>query len=89
VASEALLISLADQVIEMHDSRCVWSLRLADAELDERRLLIDTHQRVAALLRDRGLTVQANSVQDELEGQCLTVRLVDGPGWSVPDGQSA
>jgi hypothetical protein len=86
MVSHACVTELADQVEAMHRTRAVFSLRLQGCRLDgERQLVIDTHGQVMAELRSRGYRPHANVVHDPTDGECMTIRLVTGAGWSLPD----
>jgi hypothetical protein len=84
MTSSRCITALADQIEQMHDTGCVWSLRLDGCRLDgERQLVLDTHGKVMAELRRRGHRVRAGMVMDEIDGECVTLRIVTGSDWQV------
>lgn len=86
MSSAALVINHADQIERCLHSRAVWSLHIGECTLEQRRLLLDHHGKVMALLRKRGWHVTSTVVHDEmLDGELITVRLQDQQTWSLPE----
>jgi hypothetical protein len=71
----------------MHDSRAVFAMRLDGCGVDgERQLMLDAHGAVVDELRRRGHGVSSNVVHDDLEGEVITIRILDdAPSWSLPE----
>lgn len=82
--STALVINHADQVEAMHNTGAIWSLRLDDCSAEQRIWLLEHHGRVVRLLRKRGHRVRANVVNDPIDGECITARIVSDQ-WRVPE----
>jgi hypothetical protein len=83
--TDALAIRHADNVEAIADTGAIWSLRLGDCQSDQRQALIDHHAKVMRLLRRRGHRVRAGIVHDDLDGECLTLRILSGPAWRTAE----
>jgi len=80
--SRALVLEHADMVENLHHSRAIFALRLDACEPEQRVWLLDHHNRVMQVLRERGHRVKSNVITNE-DGEHVTIRIVTGPNWLI------
>ena len=75
MSSRELVLEHADQVEAMFGTGAIFSLRLDNCEPEQRVWLLDHHNRVMQVLRERGCRVRSNVITDENGIECITVRI--------------
>ena len=69
----------------MRGTGAIWALGLDNCTAEQRADLIDHHAKVMRELRRRGHRVRAGIVHDENGRENLTLRLVAGASWRIPE----
>ena len=83
MSTEQLVRRHADQVEQMRGTGAIFAITIGSCEPHQRALLLRHHIKVIDELRRRGCNVKANVIDDEIEGEVVTIRVVDQASWSL------
>lgn len=85
MSTEQLVRRHANQVEKMAGTGAIFALNIGSCEPHQRQWMLDHHAKVIDELRRRGRNVKANVIDDDIEGEVVTIRVVDPVGWSLPE----